>query len=83
MLAASATWQKLPASADAMHFRSKAHAMNAETQRLQALRDLETRREFWQTIDPYDPVRRLDSWETRYEQGKALREQTPHESQAT
>ena len=44
--------------------------------------DLEGLREFWQTAAPYDPTRPLDSWETRYEQGKALREQTPRESHA-
>ncbi len=43
---------------------------------------LEGLREFWQTTAPFDPVRTLDSSETRYEQGKALREQTPRESHA-
>jgi len=42
-----------------------------------------SRREFWQTRAPFDPMLKLDSWETRYEQGKALRQQTPRESQAT
>ena len=46
-------------------------------------RDLEGLREFWQTMAQYDPVRKLASWQTRYEQGKALREQTPRESYAT
>lgn len=45
--------------------------------------DLESLREFWQTTTPYDPERPLDSWETRYERGKALREETPRESHAT
>ena len=45
--------------------------------------DLESPREFWQTTAPFDPVRALDSSETRYEQGQALREQTPRESHAT
>ena len=48
-----------------------------------APRDLAGLREFWQTTAPFDPVRPLDSWETRFEQGKALREQTPRESHAT
>ena len=39
--------------------------------------------EFWQTTAPFDPQRALDSLETRYEQGQALREQTPRESHAT
>ncbi len=46
-------------------------------------RDLEALREFWQTTAPFDPARTLDSLQTRYEQGKALREQTPRESHAT
>ena len=46
-------------------------------------RDLESLREFWQTTAPFDPARPLDSRETRYEQGKLLREQTPRESHAT
>ncbi len=40
---------------------------------------LESQREFWQTNAPFDPVRALDSQETRYEHGKRLREQTPRE----
>lgn len=48
-----------------------------------APRDLTGLREFWQTTAPYDPVRPLDSRETRYEQGKSLREQTPRESHTT
>jgi uncharacterized protein (DUF2252 family) len=47
-----------------------------------ASRDLEELREFWQTMAPYDPARTLDSLQTRYEHGKALREQTPRESHA-
>ena len=39
-------------------------------------------RDFWQTAAPYDPARPLDSRETRYEQGQALRVQTPRESHA-
>ena len=39
-------------------------------------------REFWQTTTPFDPKQTLDSWQTRYEQGKTLREQTPRESHA-
>ena len=46
-------------------------------------RDQEGLREFWQTTAPFDPVRALDSSQTRYEQGKALREQTPRESHST
>ncbi len=46
-------------------------------------RDLEGLREYWQTTAPYNPSRALDSRETRYEQGQALREQTPRESHAT
>jgi uncharacterized protein (DUF2252 family) len=45
-------------------------------------RDLEGLREFWQTTAPFDPLRALDSWQTRYELGKHLREQTPRESHA-
>lgn len=45
-------------------------------------RDWTGLREFWQTTAPFDPVPSLDSWETRFEQGKALREQTPRESHA-
>lgn len=45
-------------------------------------RDLESQREFWQTTAPYDPARPLDSRQTRFEQGKALREQTPRKSHA-
>ncbi len=47
-----------------------------------APRDLESLREFWQTTTPYEPLRPLDSWETRYERGKELRERTPRESHA-
>ncbi|MEK6260921.1 MAG: DUF2252 domain-containing protein [Planctomycetota bacterium] len=43
---------------------------------------MEGLREFWQTTTPYDPVRPLDSWQTRFEQGKALRVRTPRESHA-
>lgn len=39
-------------------------------------------REFWQTTAPYNPLRPLDSRDTRYEQGKALRDKTPRESHA-
>jgi hypothetical protein len=42
----------------------------------------EALREFWQTTAPFDPVRSLDSLQTRYEKGKALREQTPREAHA-
>ena len=52
------------------------------TETAEASGDLEGLREFWQTTAPFDPVRTLDSSETRYEQGKALREQTPRESHA-
>ncbi len=45
--------------------------------------DLASLREFWHTTAPYSPVRPLDSRETRYEQGKALRDLTPRESHAT
>ena len=45
-------------------------------------RDLAGLREFWQTTAPFDPERALDSWQTRFEHGKALREQTPRESHA-
>ena len=43
---------------------------------------METLREFWQTTGTYVPERRLESWETRYEQGQALREATPREAHA-
>lgn len=43
----------------------------------------ETLREYWQTTARYDPVQVLDSAETRYEQGQALRELTPRESHAS
>lgn len=39
-------------------------------------------REFWHTDAPFDPSSKLDSMQTRYEQGKALRERTPRESHA-
>ncbi len=45
-------------------------------------RELEVPREYWQTTAPYDPARLLESWETRYERGKALRDQTPREAHA-
>lgn len=45
--------------------------------------DADFQREFWQTTAPYDPVRSLDSRETRYELGKALRGHTPREAHAT
>lgn len=45
--------------------------------------DFESLREVWQTGTAYDPVRPLDSRETRFELGKALREQVPRESHAT
>ena len=48
-----------------------------------AMGDLEALREFWQTTAPYEPLRPLDSWQTRYERGKDLREQTPRASHAT
>ena len=47
-----------------------------------APRDLDLLREFWQTTAPFDPTRPLDSRETRYEQGKALRDLTPRELHA-
>jgi uncharacterized protein (DUF2252 family) len=40
-------------------------------------------REFWQTTAPYDPHKPLDLAQARYDQGKALRLQTPRESHAT
>ena len=46
-------------------------------------RDLAGLREFWQTTAAYDPARPLISWETRYERGTALREQTPREAHTT
>lgn len=48
----------------------------ANSQELQGLR------EFWHTTARFEPGRKLDSMQTRYEQGKALREQTPRESHA-
>ncbi|MFN0197216.1 MAG: DUF2252 domain-containing protein [Planctomycetaceae bacterium] len=39
-------------------------------------------REFWQTAAPYEPLRPLESWETRYEHGKELRLRTPREVHA-
>ncbi len=44
---------------------------------------LESLRDYWQTTGPYEPLRPLDSWQTRYELGKALREQTPREAHST
>lgn len=49
---------------------------NDQTGRMESLRD------FWQTTAPFDPQRALDSLETRYKTGKALRERTPRESHA-
>jgi uncharacterized protein (DUF2252 family) len=44
---------------------------------------LESTREFWQTAaDPYNPLQRHDSIQTRYEAGRALRKQVPRESHA-
>lgn len=65
-----------PASPSATELTEQAPEIDA------APRDLEGLREFWQTTAPFDPERRLDSLETRFEQGKALREQTPRESHA-
>ncbi|MDB5339213.1 MAG: hypothetical protein JWN70_4832 [Planctomycetaceae bacterium] len=45
-------------------------------------RELEGLREIWQTTAAYDPERPLDSWEARYDLGKALRLPTPRESHA-
>lgn len=53
------------------------------TETTAAAHPMEGLREFWQTTAPFDPVRALESRETRYEQGQALREQTPRESHAT
>lgn len=39
-------------------------------------------REYWHTSAPYNPAQVLDSRQTRYEQGQALREQTPREAHA-
>lgn len=44
---------------------------------------VEDQREFWQTTAPFDPARKLDCVENRYEQGKALRERTPREAHGT
>ncbi|MGQ0636653.1 MAG: DUF2252 domain-containing protein [Planctomycetaceae bacterium] len=44
--------------------------------------DLRELREFWQTTAPYDPEQALDSRETRFELGQALRDQTPRELHA-
>ncbi len=38
--------------------------------------------EFWQTPDPYHPARPLESAESRFEKGKALRDRTPREAHA-
>jgi uncharacterized protein (DUF2252 family) len=43
---------------------------------------IDSQREFWQTTAPFDPLRALDSAETRYELGKSLREKTTRESHA-
>jgi hypothetical protein len=45
-------------------------------------RGLNGGREFWQTTTPFDPKQTLDSWQTRYEQGKALRGRSPREAHA-
>jgi uncharacterized protein (DUF2252 family) len=39
-------------------------------------------REFWQTTEAYDPLRRIESLDVRYAQGRALREQTPRAAHA-
>jgi uncharacterized protein (DUF2252 family) len=44
--------------------------------------DLQDLREYWQTVDLYDPLRPSVSRDTRYQQGKDLREQTSRESHA-
>ncbi|MCE9604924.1 MAG: DUF2252 domain-containing protein [Planctomycetia bacterium] len=43
---------------------------------------MDGQREFWQTTAPFDPARSLDSSESRYQQGKALRLRTPREDHA-
>ena len=58
-------------------------AAEQATETTAAAHSMEGLREFWQTAAPYDPARPLESRETRYEQGQALREQTPRESHAT
>jgi uncharacterized protein (DUF2252 family) len=45
-----------------------------------AISSIEAQRELWQTTDPYEPTRPLDSLRTRYEQGKVLRRETPREA---
>jgi len=47
-----------------------------------ALQQMKVQREFWQTTAAFDPVRKLDSVQARYDYGKALRQQTPRESHA-
>jgi uncharacterized protein DUF2252 len=65
------------ASAKSAHSTEQPHGTEHSRDNLESLR------EFWQTTAQYDPLRKLNSYETRYEQGKALREQTPRESHAT
>ncbi len=48
-----------------------------------APRNLASQREFWQTSAAYDPLQPMGSRETRYEQGNALRAQTPRGAHAT
>ncbi|MCX7409834.1 MAG: DUF2252 domain-containing protein [Planctomycetales bacterium] len=71
------------AKKSASPFARTTEAAEQATETTPAAHSMEGLREFWQTTAPYDPARPLESRETRYEQGQALREQTPRESHAT
>jgi uncharacterized protein (DUF2252 family) len=47
-----------------------------------SIQEMASQREYWQTAAPYDPSITLASRETRYEQGKELRDKTPREAHA-
>jgi uncharacterized protein (DUF2252 family) len=42
----------------------------------------DTEREFWQTIEKFDPAQSMEPWETRYEKGQELRDRVPRRSHA-
>lgn len=62
---------------------SKQPSENDLTETNTAPRRMEELREFWHTTAPFNPQHALDSLQTRFEQGQALREATPRESHAS
>ena len=66
--------KKLPASSANESDDGHVQVMTDET------RDFAALEEYWHTADKFDPLQKQDPMESRYEQGKALRERTPRES---